>query len=802
MKCLNLIFSLGFAICAGSVFAQTKEAPVASVLPVSPEAGSLGKFVDQPVSHYSGIPQINIPIHSIKKGDINVDVGLSYHAGGNKVDEIASRTGLGWTLNAGGAITRSARGLPDLVNSYFDYTAYNALSGSDKDNYLVGVSEGFIDSEPDIYYVNAGNINVRIFKDNSNVWQTMPRDQKIKIQENVEGHDWIITDGTGIRYKFSNREFSESTISAGTNDGNYNSGISSWYLTQVEDSKGNVVDFLYESIMYSFTTKNGETRMIPFTAGIGFCGESKTTVSLGVSTIMGQRIKSINFSDGKLEFKYSSTARLDQTSDYALSSVEIHNKQGFIKAYRLFTSYFNNNSIGVNSPIVYMPVDAYRLKLDSLREETTTAFLPPYRFTYYNNIGLPYNKANSQDHWGYFNGEDNYGTAVSYVELGLRKGAKRKANPDYAKETMLAKIQYPTGGSAEYTYEGNTYAAVNDIPGDEEPVQLVKSYGSNGYNYHTSDNLNHYFTETFVITSQQLTDSPGGVIKLLISASTSGVEPNCSCGVNLELRRPDNSAITILPSAEQTVYIDQAGTYTFNGHIVTEFENNPSVYYEVTINGVFSSPLNTLKNIVGPGLRIKNIKRTFSPNDVLYTYFDYTDPATGLTSGKLGNQPDYGREYSVKAAANPDQWFPDYYCIYTMYSSSSNYQLINTKGGYIGYTHVTVTEDQNGNGGKKVFRFSYQPDINAETSYPYPPNSPQDWKRGLPVEESVYRKTTSGYDLVQSKKMTYGILPQSLVVAHGVKVSVLTAHLYATGNEMRANGLSVRHTPYRPMSMP
>lgn len=71
-----------------------------NVIPPSPEAASLGKFGEVPVSYYTGIPDISIPLVQIAEKNLAVNVGLSYHAGGIKVEETASRVGLGWALNA------------------------------------------------------------------------------------------------------------------------------------------------------------------------------------------------------------------------------------------------------------------------------------------------------------------------------------------------------------------------------------------------------------------------------------------------------------------------------------------------------------------------------------------------------------------------------------------------------------------------------------------------------------------------------------------------------------------------------
>ncbi|HLZ88470.1 MAG TPA: hypothetical protein VKQ52_14540, partial [Puia sp.] len=56
---------------------------------VSPNAAALGKYGELPVSYYTGIPNINIPLYEIKTGSLDLPISLSYHAGGIKVEEIA-----------------------------------------------------------------------------------------------------------------------------------------------------------------------------------------------------------------------------------------------------------------------------------------------------------------------------------------------------------------------------------------------------------------------------------------------------------------------------------------------------------------------------------------------------------------------------------------------------------------------------------------------------------------------------------------------------------------------------------------
>ena len=50
--------------------------------PQSPSVASLMRFEEYPVDHYTGIPQISIPVYSLptRSKDITINIGLNYHA--------------------------------------------------------------------------------------------------------------------------------------------------------------------------------------------------------------------------------------------------------------------------------------------------------------------------------------------------------------------------------------------------------------------------------------------------------------------------------------------------------------------------------------------------------------------------------------------------------------------------------------------------------------------------------------------------------------------------------------------------
>src|SRR5450432_894245 len=146
--------------------------PYGDVSIASPTAASLGKYADIPVSYHTGIPQINIPLYTVKAGPISLPIGLSYHASGLKVIENASWVGAGWSLDAGGVITRTVVGQPDEkganfggteTNGYFSDTGYNKYLYSGVDQDWLGFSAGRKDGEPDLFFFNFGGYTGKFF---------------------------------------------------------------------------------------------------------------------------------------------------------------------------------------------------------------------------------------------------------------------------------------------------------------------------------------------------------------------------------------------------------------------------------------------------------------------------------------------------------------------------------------------------------------------------------------------------------------------------------------------------------------
>lgn len=85
---------------------------------MSPNATSLGEYGAVPVSLFTGIPEISIPITEVSAGSHTLPISLSYHGGGVRPDQHPGWVGLGWTLNAGGCVSRIVNGIPDETFYY------------------------------------------------------------------------------------------------------------------------------------------------------------------------------------------------------------------------------------------------------------------------------------------------------------------------------------------------------------------------------------------------------------------------------------------------------------------------------------------------------------------------------------------------------------------------------------------------------------------------------------------------------------------------------------------------------------
>ncbi|MBB5644209.1 hypothetical protein [Pedobacter cryoconitis] len=249
-----------------SICSYTASAQKDVIMAPSPNPTSLAKYIDRPVSYYTGIPEIKIPLWSVNLKNYTLPIELAYHSGGVKVEEEASSVGLGWSLISGGVITRSVRDLPDDYNKgevlkrqddrLLDYSPnaehprigrfwsgkYETLrdfdfSNEDK-NYVIknlqaskanyetafGSLQGNNDIEPDVFYFSFGNKSGKfIFDVNGKIQEAV----MIPYQDIVISHtlsssgeisSFTIKDNDGTEYLFDKIERMERVVGSNTNE--------------------------------------------------------------------------------------------------------------------------------------------------------------------------------------------------------------------------------------------------------------------------------------------------------------------------------------------------------------------------------------------------------------------------------------------------------------------------------------------------------------------------------------------------------------------------------------------------------
>jgi YD repeat-containing protein len=479
----------------------------------SPNASSLGKYGDIPVSYHTGVPNISIPVYTMTSGSINMPISLSYHAGGLRVEEQDSWVGAGWSLIAGGAITRTVKDKPDekqttslqQVHGHFsDYglNSYHAVNGQQPSQ--------FFDSEPDMFSFNFNGYSGKFYFNDDRTPMIVPQ-QDIKIEYNytpgiwngspgawsglgrcIEGFKLTTPDGT--KYYFGINPFATvlapycepievTSIYTSASGINFGQVISSWYLYMVESADGaNKIELNYKRDKYAFYTYSGNLDLYNYT-------QTFTSVNLYEPVknfIAGVQLSQIKSSTGITEFdagivredlsRWSSGADLGIT-DYinenskTLGSISIKNRNGdCIKKFILNQGYFPVDNTSAPAYFNGIISDKKRLKLNFVQEQNCDGTItnPPYTFEYFTEQ-VSRKLSFGKDHWGYMNGVTTNAELFpalyridngNPIQISLGYGFT-SANRDAAWPAMragsLSKITYPTGGHTTFEFEPHKF---------------------------------------------------------------------------------------------------------------------------------------------------------------------------------------------------------------------------------------------------------------------------------------------------------------------------------------------------------
>ena len=747
------------------------------VLPTTPEASSLGEYGDVEVNKYTGTANLTFGGPSLIGNHIGMPVTLQYATGGIKVEDMGTWVGLGFTLQAGGSITRAMRHVPDTHDNYYSkadsISKYNTAPGASQNlfhyyGHYEDVARDGTETTQDIFYYSFNGRSGKFYiSPDKEVFQSIDSDVRITPTFNASDQitSFTITDEFGHQYLFSERETSTMVIDPQINGPNqvalaeYSYTFNStWYLTKIT-SYGD-----YEEITLAYASEgiydppfNGsqyESRT--FTDLDQCCGG---TVNGNLSSASPDNVRVNNRKyltqayyelDGtvyqQLEFSRSANnCAYAQSSDRKLDQIKVFRKRDVGSNLNHILDYRFNYDCST---------DRLTLKEYGPQKANSDNFnlQPPHSYSYSAGV-LPDPTSNRIDHWGYHNGRANSsGLIPSYSSTDhTYNGANRDVRPSHLEYGSLARVTYPTKGYTILDYEPNT----RTIMAGSVQYQCSGGSCSNRSNCHMGSACCNggatFISEEYDYIPDVNIASSGYMFITADSLCGGGAIPGENSWTGQLRIRIDGSIIfdttftDIHVSTKIPVFSHLTAGVTHT--LLIEGDNvdvNTQMKYRTVV------PSTTTENIAG--LRIATIS-SYDINGSLLTEktYDYNYPGTSNSSGKLMNEPDYitigSYEHHLVTMIPPCSGpCCSYECDRVTVSATSRSTLGTTQGSHVGYDFVTETIE-NGALTAGYTRYEFYNVPHSDNT-----NVLDHYRNGSILSEEVF---TSGNQLVQRKEYKY-----------------------------------------------
>jgi len=758
----KIVLIIILSIIHNTSFSQPAKDRMLKMIPTTPEAYSITKYGNYPVSNYTGIPNIGIPLYNIEVDKLNIPIQINYHGGGNKVNELVSSIGLGWSLSAGGVISRTVMGVPDEQTPQGSF--YSEIKHEDDANpeYLEEVAKRDKDGEPDIFsYSFLGYNGKFVFGKNKEILTVPYTDLKVNFDNNI----FTLTDNLGRTYVFEeksrNSSFSEATSAKYF-------APTSWHLTKIIlENKTDVITISYKQ--YNL----GNIPTIDYSLSVGWLpygqiGSNGTGASINYAkteTIYPTKTvfyenpdehypQEISFPNGKVSFIYKE-GRLDY-GRVTLDSIIISNSNHeAIKKIAFNHDYFFSEA-GYNAYAASM--DKYRLKLNGVRytDKTSSKVFSEYKFAYEEGYKLPPRNNCGVDWWGYSNGQiynehlislDEKGKEYEYYDgvhlkmtTSIYHPANREPDENNMRAGILKRIYYPTGGYTDFDFEPNK-VNVSSLADPKEISFMAVGDKEAG----KPDEVE--FTPT--ITTQNAT------LRVNIPLWQDTKKPyaefrNLTTGTNMRFVAfpgdPRFQTITVPLTAGQ------------NYKLIASISPNPSDPKDdtdervlITISWAGDPTEMIVKEQKGPGLRIKSIKN-YTSADVLASHeeYKYGKNETGVGQSRFF-------DYLLRRRTYVQKYIHTEYSINVpekfLFFDASTLEILSrpiyeySSGAYlIAYPEVAKYQySANGDNGKSVYNYDFEMDDLLEVNVPDPQSLLSlSWKTGNLLSEQHFRREFNG----------------------------------------------------------
>lgn len=746
MVCRRFIAIIVLFFISNLANAQSEEdflsQKIPNIIPPSPNAASLGKFGDIPVSLHTGIPSISIPIFAITASGNTLPISLDYHASGLKVEELGSSVGIGWALNSGGVISRIIMGLDDYLPGGYLYNGggqdvsdyiNGQMTEAEKINYRLSVINGLVDTQPDVYSFNFSGYSGNFVFNAVGEAYIVPF-QPLKILRDSNG--FTIIDPKGIQYKFYEKETTFSNLTF-VKKGQLQPYLdpqqytSSWYMSRIDMQTGQEITFEYVSSVISPEYQTAETRYFRNALEL-YCPENVPfDMEYSINTfqdvqITQKKISKINFPNGEIFFTYKAAERNDLPGDKALEKITIKDHLQPIKVFELSQQYY-----------------AGRLYLKTVSELDTNNEIikPPYVFDYLNPSNFPTRSSKAQDYWGFYNGKTSNNTLVpkSFEPfVGLKSGyiyaagADRNPNSTVVKNGIISKVTYPTKGYTLFEFEPHVYG---NLGGWKDVLDTIR----------TTQSINTV-----------LSGSPTGVASQKLFTITHDQSVNIQTklsGYNTYVRLYKiNNGEFIIYGQESTgssqVQIQNISmTLEAGNYKLLAFNYEEEFVSQISVQHLQNSSSYTLvKNRTGGGIRVRRITDYDRDNQILkdkiynYNIPEEEDRSSGILVAQYNH--DYYKYESVCMTCNGTPVVT--VAKYLVRLSTSAVPMSYAMGSAVEYSDVAVFEDGQQLGGiigkthTKYITSKENPDV-IFSDFPFLPPFSRSFMRGVISEQNYFK---------------------------------------------------------------
>lgn len=470
---------------------------IKNLTPMSPQASMMARFGNYPMDYSTGVPQISIPLFTIRIGDFELPISIDYHASGIRVQDVATPIGIGWRLNAGGCISKTIMAAEDntttIIKTPTEIEAWAKTAGYYNISHLS-------DSPAEDYQTDRYNYSFcgrsGIFRANiyDSTFHTFPytllniSQEPLKYHKKSGGHKegsygpFSIKDEKGNIFYFEYPVFCHGDMTYGCRAQNIGGYITEYYLTKI------VLNNLKDSILFQYTEgkayrKHSQVdymhqgvsmRMASRTVGdISYPIWEETSedyISNGCSTHSIEYsvtlLDEISWKGNKIKFSYKNDRKENfyyiqgaKSGLERLTKITITNSNGHLIRNIIFD---NDKYLGNN-------IRNYRMLLAGICITGSSDNSPEkYSFSY-NMMDLPnYTHLHAdesdtnchEDYWGYANGTNGTywfpeSSIFPKMKSGKVTGTNRLPREHNAKAGILESITYPTGGKTVYEMESN-----------------------------------------------------------------------------------------------------------------------------------------------------------------------------------------------------------------------------------------------------------------------------------------------------------------------------------------------------------